>query len=102
MHPKEKPVRGSFDAAGALLLGIGTTGMLLFLTTLSWIALDAGTAGPALVCAYDPHRLRSVRLPAGQPDPAETFLRRAGGDPLDPERLPGGFHHSRGPLNGGE
>lgn len=40
--PKETPNRGSFDAIGALFAGVGTTGLLLFLTTGSWIALAAG------------------------------------------------------------
>lgn len=40
--PKETPTRGSFDAIGALLAGVGTTGLLLFLTTQSWLALSAG------------------------------------------------------------
>jgi DHA2 family metal-tetracycline-proton antiporter-like MFS transporter len=40
--PKEKPAAGSFDALGALLVGIGTTGLLLFLTSQNWIALAAG------------------------------------------------------------
>ncbi|MFC5467518.1 MFS transporter [Cohnella suwonensis] len=42
--PREKPVRGSFDALGALLSGVGTTGLLLFLTNHSWIALLGGIA----------------------------------------------------------
>ncbi|TFE22659.1 MFS transporter [Cohnella luojiensis] len=40
--PKEKPTKGTFDALGALLVGIGTTGLLLFLTNQSWIALVSG------------------------------------------------------------
>ena len=40
--PKEQPTRGTFDALGALLIGVGTTGLLLFLTNHSWIALVAG------------------------------------------------------------
>ncbi|NOU94286.1 MFS transporter [Paenibacillus sp. LMG 31456] len=40
--PKETPAKGSFDALGALLAGIGTTGILLFLTNQYWIALAAG------------------------------------------------------------
>jgi DHA2 family metal-tetracycline-proton antiporter-like MFS transporter len=42
--PKEKPTKGSFDALGALFAGIGTTGLLLFLTSQSWIALASGLA----------------------------------------------------------
>jgi len=40
--PREKPAKGSFDAIGALLAGIGTTGLLMFLTGQSWIALATG------------------------------------------------------------
>lgn len=40
--PKEKMKTGSFDALGALLIGIGTTGLLLCLTNGSWMALAAG------------------------------------------------------------
>ncbi|WP_246120351.1 MFS transporter [Cohnella terricola] len=40
--PKETPTKGSFDIPGALFAGIGTTGLLLFLTSQSWIALVAG------------------------------------------------------------
>ncbi|WP_379156068.1 MFS transporter [Paenibacillus sp. sgz5001063] len=42
--PKELPSRGSFDAVGGIFLGIGTTGLLLFLTSGLWIALIAGIA----------------------------------------------------------
>ncbi|MFC4306552.1 MFS transporter [Cohnella boryungensis] len=42
--PKENPAKGSFDGLGALLAGLGTTGLLLFLTSQSWIALLAGAA----------------------------------------------------------
>jgi DHA2 family metal-tetracycline-proton antiporter-like MFS transporter len=42
--PKEAPTKGSFDAIGAIFAGIGTTGLLLFLTNQSWIALAAGLA----------------------------------------------------------
>ncbi|MFC5406388.1 MFS transporter [Cohnella soli] len=42
--PREKPARGSFDALGALLAGAGTTGLLMFLTNHSWIALIGGVA----------------------------------------------------------
>ena len=37
--PSEKPTKGSFDALGAFFVGIGTTGLLLFLTNQSGIAL---------------------------------------------------------------
>ncbi|MDF2962427.1 MAG: transporter [Paenibacillus sp.] len=40
--PKEPAQKVSFDLAGAVLIGIGTTGMLLFLTSRLWIALAAG------------------------------------------------------------
>ncbi|WP_342437797.1 MFS transporter [Paenibacillus sp. FSL L8-0436] len=46
--PREVPRRGSFDALGRLFLGIGTTGLLLFLTGGYWIALIAGVASLAL------------------------------------------------------
>ncbi|WP_241242868.1 MFS transporter [Paenibacillus whitsoniae] len=46
--PKETPVRGSFDAIGAVLLGVGTTGLLLFLTSRSVLALLAGLLALAL------------------------------------------------------
>ncbi|RXZ78822.1 MFS transporter [Paenibacillaceae bacterium] len=40
--PKEKMQQGSFDALGAVFLSIGTTGLLLFLTGHSLIALASG------------------------------------------------------------
>ncbi|GAA3404840.1 MFS transporter [Paenibacillus hodogayensis] len=40
--PKEQPRKGSFDALGALFISIGTTGLLLFLTSHSWLALVTG------------------------------------------------------------
>lgn len=40
--PAEKPTKGSFDVWGAFFVGIGTTGLLLFLTNQSGIALAAG------------------------------------------------------------
>jgi MFS transporter, DHA2 family, metal-tetracycline-proton antiporter len=46
--PKEKPAKGTFDALGALLIGVGTTGLLLFLTSQSWLALAAGLAALVL------------------------------------------------------
>ncbi|REE89012.1 DHA2 family metal-tetracycline-proton antiporter-like MFS transporter [Paenibacillus taihuensis] len=42
MLPREKATSGSFDFIGAILLGSGTTGLLLFLTNKSFIALIAG------------------------------------------------------------
>lgn len=46
--PKEAPSQGSFDGLGGLLLGIGTTGLLLFLTSGLWIGLAAGLASLAI------------------------------------------------------
>ncbi|MEK4519290.1 MFS transporter [Paenibacillus sp. FSL H8-0122] len=46
--PKEIPARGSFDVLGGIFLGVGTTGLLLFLTSGLWIALIAGIAAIAL------------------------------------------------------
>ncbi|MBW4084855.1 MFS transporter [Paenibacillus sp. S150] len=46
--PKELPSRGSFDAIGGIFLGIGTTGLLLFLTSGLWMALVAGLAAVGL------------------------------------------------------
>ncbi|WP_342420505.1 MFS transporter [Paenibacillus sp. FSL E2-0178] len=40
--PKEVPTRGSFDILGGVFLGVGTTGLLLFLTSGLWVALIAG------------------------------------------------------------
>ncbi|RJE87720.1 MFS transporter [Paenibacillus sp. 1011MAR3C5] len=40
--PKEEMRKGSFDALGAIFIGIGTTGLLLFLTNQSFIALALG------------------------------------------------------------
>ncbi|MFF2890488.1 MFS transporter [Paenibacillus sp. NPDC057967] len=40
--PKEKMKKGSFDAIGAIFIGVGTTGLLLFLTNQSFIALALG------------------------------------------------------------
>jgi len=61
--PKEQPARGSFDAWGALFAGIGTTGLLLFLTSGLWIALAAGVAALILFIV----RIRSVSDPFVQP-----------------------------------
>lgn len=57
--PKEVPARGSFDILGGVFLGIGTTGLLLFLTSGLWVALIAGLAAIALFVG----RIRST------PDP---------------------------------
>lgn len=40
--PKEQAQQGTFDFPGALLIGIGTTGLLLFLTNRLWIVLVIG------------------------------------------------------------
>lgn len=40
--PKEQPQKGTFDLLGAVFIGIGTTGVLLFLTSRSWILLIIG------------------------------------------------------------
>lgn len=40
--PREKTARGTFDFIGALFLGIGATGLLLFLTTLNYLTILVG------------------------------------------------------------
>lgn len=40
--PQETTNKGSFDVAGAVLVGIGSTGVLLYLTNQLWIALIIG------------------------------------------------------------
>ncbi|MCD9021895.1 MFS transporter [Cohnella silvisoli] len=57
--PKEKPAKGSFDALGALFIGVGTTGLLLYLTNHSWIALVSGIIALILFVV----RIRSAREP---------------------------------------
>lgn len=57
--PKEKMKTGSFDALGALLIGIGTTGLLLCLTNGSWIALAVGILSLILFTI----RIRTAREP---------------------------------------
>jgi DHA2 family metal-tetracycline-proton antiporter-like MFS transporter len=61
--PAEKPAKGTFDALGALFIGVGTTGLLLFLTTRSGIALAAGVIALALFVV----RIRAARDPFVQP-----------------------------------
>lgn len=61
--PSEKPTRGSFDALGAFFVGIGTTGLLLFLTNQSGIALAAGLISLVLFVI----RIRRARDPFVQP-----------------------------------
>ncbi|NOU89710.1 MFS transporter [Paenibacillus sp. LMG 31460] len=46
--PREKAARGSFDFIGAVLIGMGTTGLLLFLTSKSAVALVVGVIALAL------------------------------------------------------
>nr|WP_268633689.1 MFS transporter [Paenibacillus alginolyticus] len=46
--PREKAERGSFDFIGAVLIGMGTTGLLLFLTSKSTVALVVGVIALAL------------------------------------------------------
>ncbi|TDF99434.1 MFS transporter [Paenibacillus piri] len=57
--PKEKARKGSFDVPGALFIGVGTTGLLLFLTNHSWIALAFGLAALVLFVV----RIRSAKDP---------------------------------------
>ncbi|MFC5648829.1 MFS transporter [Paenibacillus solisilvae] len=61
--PTEKPAKGSFDALGAFFVGIGTTGLLLFLTNQSGIALAAGLISLILFVI----RIRRARDPFVQP-----------------------------------
>lgn len=61
--PKEVPTRGSFDVLGGLLLGVGTTGLLLFLTSGLWVALVAGLVAIALFV----RRIRSTPDPFVMP-----------------------------------
>jgi DHA2 family metal-tetracycline-proton antiporter-like MFS transporter len=68
--PKEKPRKGSFDALGALFVGVGTTGLLLYLTNHSWIALVSGIIALVLFVA----RIRSAKEPFVLPS---LFLNRS-------------------------
>ncbi|MBD2868239.1 MFS transporter [Paenibacillus arenilitoris] len=61
--PREKPAKGSFDAAGAVFVGVGTTGLLLFLTNQSWPALAVGLVALALFVI----RIRKAGDPFVQP-----------------------------------
>lgn len=61
--PKEVPARGSFDILGGVFLGIGTTGLLLFLTSGLWVALIAGIVAIALFVG----RIRSTPDPFVMP-----------------------------------
>ncbi|MBW7459476.1 MFS transporter, partial [Paenibacillus sepulcri] len=57
--PREKAGSGTFDAWGALLTGIGTTGLLLFLTTQRWEMLVIGLVAVGLFIL----RIRSASNP---------------------------------------
>lgn len=46
--PREQPVRGAFDTLGAIFVAVGTTGLLLFLTEHSWLALVLGAVALTL------------------------------------------------------
>ena len=63
--PSEKPTKGSFDALGAFFVGIGTTGLLLFLTNQSGIALAAGLISSRSV--RDTHSQGAGSLRAARP-----------------------------------
>ncbi|MBT2728281.1 MFS transporter [Bacillus sp. ISL-75] len=68
--PKEKPKKGSFDVLGALFIGVGTTGLLLFLTNHSWIALVSGLIAIVMFIV----RIRSAKEPFVLP---ALFLNRS-------------------------
>lgn len=57
--PKEKTRKGSFDVLGALFIGVGTTGVLLFLTNHSWIVLVFGLIAIVMFIV----RIRSAKEP---------------------------------------
>ena len=59
MLPTEKAAGGTFDVLGALLIGIGTTSLLLFLTSKSWVALVIGLLAIALFAL----RIRTAKNP---------------------------------------
>lgn len=68
--PKEKPKKGSFDVLGALFIGVGTTGLLLYLTNHSWIALLSGLIAIVMFIV----RIRSAKEPFVLPS---LFLNRS-------------------------
>lgn len=70
--PAEKPKQGSFDVPGAFFIGIGATGILLFITNMSGIALAAGLISLALFVI----RIRRAKDPFVQPSlfSNRTFL----------------------------
>ncbi|EOS55681.1 MFS transporter [Paenibacillus barengoltzii] len=61
--PKEQPVRGSFDTLGAIFVAVGTTGLLMYLTQHSWLALAIGAVALALFV----WRIRTVADPFVSP-----------------------------------
>jgi DHA2 family metal-tetracycline-proton antiporter-like MFS transporter len=61
--PMETANKGYFDMIGAVLIGIGTTGVLLFLTTYSFLALLAGVG--SLIALWI--RIHRVQNPFVQP-----------------------------------
>lgn len=61
--PKEKTAPGAFDAPGAIFVAIGTTGLLMFLTESSGIALACGLVALALFI----WRIRSAPEPFVSP-----------------------------------
>ncbi|PYI55666.1 MFS transporter [Paenibacillus flagellatus] len=61
--PKETPGKGSFDGWGALFVGAGTTGILLFLTTQAWLAAVVGIVALVLFAV----RIRQAADPFVQP-----------------------------------
>lgn len=61
--PREVPARGAFDTSGAVFVAAGTSGILLFLTNHSWIALVIGIIGLALFVL----RIRLASDPFVQP-----------------------------------
>lgn len=61
--PAEQPKKGAFDWIGAVLAASGTTGLLLFLTTLHWTALAVGITALVLFA----WRIRTAADPFVQP-----------------------------------
>ncbi|SFS63029.1 MFS transporter [Paenibacillus sp. BC26] len=63
MLPAEKATGGTFDVLGALLIGIGTTSLLLFLTSKSLLALGIGIVAILLFAI----RIRTAKNPFVMP-----------------------------------
>lgn len=61
--PNENPTKGKFDLLGAVLLGASTTGVLISLTSFSWISLSVGLLGIILFV----FRIKKTREPFVQP-----------------------------------